>query len=105
MIIVLKPRLEDPAATVSEVTRVAARFAGIEVRPYTFHGTQQEVTEVHLIGVTAEVPTDLFEGLPGVLRVVRVSTRDRLLGRHDDHTESVGFEYNGVPSDDRTLNV
>jgi 3-deoxy-7-phosphoheptulonate synthase len=105
MIIVLKPRLEDPAATVSEVTRVAERFAGIEVRPYTFRGTQQEVTEVHLIGVTADVPTDLFESLPGVLRVVRVSTRYRLLGRHDDHTESVGFEYNGVRFDDRTLNV
>jgi 3-deoxy-7-phosphoheptulonate synthase len=105
MIIVLKPRLEDPAATAREVARVAARFPGIEVRPYTYHGTQVELTEVHLIGVTAAVPTEAFESLPGVLRVVRVSTRYRLIGRHDDRTETAGFEYNGVRFDDRTLNV
>jgi 3-deoxy-7-phosphoheptulonate synthase len=105
MIIVLKPGETDPDATVREVARVAARFAGIEVRPYTYHGTLQEVTEVHLVGVTAAVPADAFESLPGVLRVVRVSTRYRLIGRHDDRLETAGFEYNGVRFDDRTLNV
>jgi 3-deoxy-7-phosphoheptulonate synthase len=105
MIIVLKPELEDTAATVREVARIAARFAAIEVRPYTYRGTQQELTEVHLVGSTAAVPTDVFEGLAGVLRVVRVSTRYRLIGRHDGHTETAGFEYNGVRFDDRTLNV
>ncbi|HYL06530.1 MAG TPA: 3-deoxy-7-phosphoheptulonate synthase, partial [Thermoanaerobaculia bacterium] len=105
MIVVLKPREEDPGATVREVTRVAARFPGIEVRPYTYQGSLFEVTEVHLVGPTAAVPADLFESLPGVLRVVRVSTRYRLIGRHDGETETAGFDYNGVRFDDRTLNV
>jgi 3-deoxy-7-phosphoheptulonate synthase len=55
--------------------------------------------------VTAAVPTDAFEHLPGVLRVVRVSTRYRLIGRHDDQVETAGFDYHGVRFDDRTLNV
>ncbi|HVR09187.1 MAG TPA: 3-deoxy-7-phosphoheptulonate synthase [Thermoanaerobaculia bacterium] len=105
MIVVLKPMEEDPGATVREVTRIAGRFAGIEVRPYTYRGTQHELTEIHLVGPTAAVPTDLFESLPGVLRVVRVSTRYRLIGRHDGGAETAGFDYNGVTFDDRTLNV
>jgi 3-deoxy-7-phosphoheptulonate synthase len=105
MIIVLKPDLEDPGATVREVAKIAARFAGIEVRPYSYRGMQDEVTEVHLIGSAAAVPVEAFEDVPGVLRVVRVSTRYRLIGRHDDRGETAGFEYNGVRFDDRTLNV
>jgi 3-deoxy-7-phosphoheptulonate synthase len=105
MIIVLKPHLEDPDATVREVAYIAARFAGIEVRPYSYRGVEHELTEVHLIGSAAVVPVEPFESIPGVLRVVRVSTRYRLIGRHDDHTETAGFEYNGVRFDDRTLSV
>ena len=104
MIIVLKSQLDDPEATLRQVTRVARRFGGIEVRPYTFRGTELEFTEVHLVGSTAGVPTDAFESLPGVLRVMRVSTRYRLIGRHEA-AGTAGFDYNGIRFDDRSLNV
>ena len=105
MIVVLDPDAEDPAATVREVVRAAERFAGIEARPYNYKGALHEFTEVHLIGLVAAVSTEVFESIPGVLRVVRVSTRYRLIGRRDDHAEGARFDYNGVHFDDRTLNV
>jgi len=40
-----------------------------------------------------------------VLRVVRVSTSYRLIGRHDDSLETVGFEYNGVLLDDSRVTL
>jgi len=57
------------------------------------------------VGPTAGVPTAAFESLPGVSRVVRVSTRYRLIGRHDPRTETVGFTYNGVRFDDAAVLV
>src|SRR5258708_8865823 len=105
MIVVLKPDAEDSAATVREIVRVAERFPGIEARVYTYKGAQHEFIEVHLIGLASAVPTDAFETIPGVWRVVRISTRYRLIGRRDDHTETTTFEYNGVRFDDRTVNL
>jgi 3-deoxy-7-phosphoheptulonate synthase len=105
MIVVLKPDAEDSAATVREIVRVAERFTGIEARVYSYKGAQHEFIEVHLIGLASAVPTAAFESIPGVWRVVRISTRYRLIGRRDDHAETTSFEYNGVHFDDRTLNV
>jgi 3-deoxy-7-phosphoheptulonate synthase len=105
MIVVLKPDAEELQPTLREVTRIAGRFPGVVARPYTYRGAQHEITEVHLIGPTASVPTDAFDGIPGVLRVVRVSARYRIIGRHDGLTETAGFEYNGVRFDDCRLNV
>ncbi len=104
MIIVLQPDLESYDAIVQTVVRVAARFEGLETRPYAHSGTGHTFTEIHLIGPTRGVPTKLFEEIPGVLRVVRVSTRYRLIGRHDA-TEAAGFEYNGVRFGDEQLTV
>ncbi len=63
------------------------------------------MTELHLIGPTAAVPTDVFEELPGVVRVVRVSAKYRLVGRHDPRFATVGFNYNGVAFDERQVHV
>lgn len=105
MIIMLQ--LDDSArdATVQAVLRTAERFPGVTARPFHFTGARHAFTEVHLIGPTASVPTEAFEVLPGVARVVRVSARYRLIGRHDPRAETAGFAYNGVTFDDRTLNV
>ena len=105
MIIVLAPDLADPEAAIAGVRAAAERHPGVTARPFRFAGTQHAFTEVHLVGPTATVPTDLFEALPGVLRVVRVSSRYRLIGRHDAATGTVGFTSRGVRIDDRTLHV
>ena len=96
MIIVLKSDLETPSDVIDAVTSMALRYEGVSAQPYSYSGQRHTVTEVHLVGSTRAIPTGPFEGLPGVLRVVRVSARYRLIGRHDSEAESLGFDYNGV---------
>lgn len=108
MIITLEPGA--PKDIVDAVLRVASRFKDVQPKTHVFTGTTHTVTEVHLLGTTQTVPTSTFEDLPGVRRVVRVSTKYRLIGRHG-RSETPGFEYNfgfnynGVRFDDATLNV
>ena len=104
MIIVLQPDRDDLEAIVQTVVQVAARFEGVETRPYAHTGTGHTFTEIHLVGPTRGVPTRVFEEIPGVLRVVRVSIRYRLVGRHHE-TEAAGFEYNGVRFGDEGLTI
>ncbi len=103
MIIFFDPEAGESAVAAAE--QLAARYPGITPRRFEYQGRESTFTEVHLIGSTAGVPTDVFENLEGVRRVVRVSTRYRLIGRHDNLTESWGFTYNGVRFDDRTVRL
>ena len=105
MIIVLDPAVDDAEELVRSITTLAERYEGLEAQPKQFTGASHSFTEVHLVGPTREIPAELFENLPGVLRVVRVSSRYRLIGRHDPRAESAGFEYNGVKFDDRTVHL
>jgi 3-deoxy-7-phosphoheptulonate synthase len=103
MVITLEPGA-DPSV-IAMIERIAKRFKGVTTRTYEFKGATENVTEVHLIGSTTTVPIEVFEVIPGVRRVVRVSSKYRVIGRHGGHTESVGFEYNGVRFDDRSVNL
>ncbi len=105
MIIVLRSDLESPGETIAAVESVAARYEGVTARAYSYSGRRHVVTEVHLVGSTRAVPTEPFEAIPGVLRVVRVSARYRLIGRHDSEDEPLGFEYNGVSFGADRLNL
>jgi len=105
MIVILEPDLADRQAAVAAIAAVAARFPGVAVRPYEFTGERHSFTEVHLIGSTAGVPTAAFEDVAGVRQVVRVSSKYRLIGRHDPNHETAGFEYNGVRIDDRRVHL
>lgn len=105
MIVILEPDLADRRAAVDGVAAAAARFPGVEARPFEFSGTEHTFTEVHLVGSTAHVPADAFEGLPGVRRVVRVSARYRLIGRHDPGHATIGFEANGVRFDEQSVHL
>ena len=87
------------------VEQLALRHEGITPRRHAFEGSRETITEIHLIGQTRQVPTEVFEAIPGVLRVVRVSTKYRLIGRHDNVVETSGFEYCGVKFDDSSVNV
>jgi 3-deoxy-7-phosphoheptulonate synthase len=105
MIIMLQPDTADRDEAVQAIVQVAERYPGISARAFHFKGAKHEFTEVHLIGSTATVPIEAFEGLRGVMRVVRVSTKYRLIGRHDPRSEIVGFTYNGVRFDEKTVHV
>ncbi len=103
MIITLAP---DAGADVEKaVERLALRHEGITPRRHAFEGSRETITEIHLVGQTRQVPTEVFEAIPGVLRVVRVSTKYRLIGRHDNVVETSGFEYCGVKFDDSSVNI
>lgn len=105
MIIILQPDLTDADATIASVASTAGRYEGVHATPFRFEGERHAFCEVHLIGQTAGVPTDAFAALPGVLRVVRVSSRYRLIGRHHDDQAAVGFTYNGVTIDQSRVHL
>ncbi len=90
---------------VVSASQIASRFEGITPRRYDYDGSLQTVTELHLLGATEAVPTEVFQSLPGVRKVVRISARYRLVGRHDPSVESPGFKYNGVNFDDRGVKI
>jgi 3-deoxy-7-phosphoheptulonate synthase len=103
MVITLEP--DAPAAVADSVLRVAARYPGVKTAKHEFRGSDVTITEIHLLGSTRTVPTEPFESLPGVRRAVRVSTKYRLIGRHDPGEGTPGFEYNGVRFDEHRVHV
>jgi 3-deoxy-7-phosphoheptulonate synthase len=102
MIITLEP--DAPESVIASVLRLSERYEGVSARKYEFRGASTSITEIHLIGSTRAVPTDVFEELPGVLKAVRVSVKYRLIGRHSN-AETPGFEYNGVRFDERSVKL
>ena len=101
MIITLKANASELA--IERVIAAAARFDDVTAKPYTFEGRKGSAAEVHLLGDTAEVPESAFRHLPEVRRVVRISERYRLIGRHGQKDVQSGFDYNGVHFDDSQL--
>lgn len=86
-----------PASVIQAVCDLATRYPGITPKKHVFEGAGETVVEIHLVGPTRQIPTEPFEALNGVRRVVRVSTKYRVIGRHGDgRAEVEGFEYNGL---------
>ncbi len=103
MVITLEPGADQ--ALIDRVCRLAERYEGVSPRVHTFEGASLAITEVHLVGKTTHlVPTDTFASLPGVRSALRVSTRYRLIGRHDA-AATPGFVYNDVAFGDEHLNI
>lgn len=98
MIVTLKANA--PLEAVEFVVEQAKRFPGVTPRVHRFDGQGGCVVEVHLIGDTQKVPDALFAGLPAVRRVVRVSHKYRVIGRHGRGDAEVGFSYNGLRFDE-----
>ncbi len=106
MIIMLEP--DAPAAVTDALLTLVARYPGVTPKRHVFQGESHTITEIHLVGsgdITRNIPTEVFEQVPGVKRVIRVSTKYRLIGRHGRREERAGFTYNGVRIDDQQVNV
>ncbi len=99
MIIILKPGFEESDPEYRALLGHLEAKPNIEVRRHQERGVQQTVTELYLIGDTAGIDADEIAGEPAVERVVRVSDRYRLLGRHKGQLEATGFEYQGLRFD------
>lgn len=105
MIIILKPDVQRESTEVAQVLDLAGRYPGVEARVHVIEGSSRSLMEIYLIGSTAEVPSDPFQELDGVERVVRVSEKYRIIGRHKGQVESEGFQYQGITFDQHTLHV
>ncbi|MEO6575525.1 MAG: 3-deoxy-7-phosphoheptulonate synthase [Polyangiaceae bacterium] len=105
MIIILKPDVLPDGPEVREILTQAARYPNIATKVHTYRGQTHSLTEVHLIGETKVVPAEHFAERPYVVRVVRVSEKYRLLGRHGGEVDAIGFEYRGVRFGQDTLNL
>jgi 3-deoxy-7-phosphoheptulonate synthase len=103
MIILLEPDSGDEV--LASVLRHAAKYPGIQTLKHVIRGAAHTVSEVHLLGDTKSIPTEGFEQIQGVRRVVRVAAKYRIIGRHGVAAESVGFEYNGVRFDEKQVHL
>lgn len=96
MIVILRAGVRPDGPEIEELIAEARKYEGIEARVHAHSGAEQELVEVHLVGATQTIPSRGFSERPYVVRVVRVSERYRLLGRHDESLEAYGFSYKGV---------
>lgn len=96
MIILLKADVDPLSAEVEQVIAEVQKFPGVHAEKIVMQGATRRLVEVHLIGPTAAVPVDAFNGFSVVERVVRVSERYRTIGRHKGQAPSFHFEHNGI---------
>jgi 3-deoxy-7-phosphoheptulonate synthase len=103
MIVLLEPDSGDEV--VAAVVKHASNYPGIQTRKHVIRGAEHTVSEVYILGDTKGIPTEGFEQIQGVRRVVRVAAKYRIIGRHGVAAESVGFEYNGVRFDEKQVHL
>jgi 3-deoxy-7-phosphoheptulonate synthase len=96
MIIVMKADVLPGSEEVARVVRLAERFPGVSTEVRHIQGATRVLTEIYLLGPTAQLPQEPFEEFPAVEKVIRIRERYRAIGRHEGQAEAVGFEYNGV---------
>jgi 3-deoxy-7-phosphoheptulonate synthase len=105
VIIILRPDVLPDGPEVQSLLAQASQYPNIATKVHSYRGETHVLTEVHLIGQTKVVPIEPFAQHGFVVRVVRVSEKYRLLGRHDGQVEGVGFEYRGIRFAQDTFNV
>lgn len=96
MIIIMKQDIDPAGQEVAKIFNFLSHFPDIKTMTSGVRGTSRMVTEIYLIGPTHNVPQDAIERLPGVEKVVRVSSKYRLIGNHGGQLDELGFEYNGL---------
>lgn len=105
MIIILHPDSQPDGPEMRGVMDYLGNRPWISPKVHQVTGTQQVLTEIYLVGDTAQLDKTEVESLPGVERVVRVSREYAVLGRHSDDSRAYGFTYNGVRFDQDSLHV
>jgi 3-deoxy-7-phosphoheptulonate synthase len=104
MIVIFRPDIDPQGPEVSGLLTHLQHYSGVSGDVHSVRGATRTLTEVYLIGRTDTVSREAVEQLPGVERVVRISEKYRLIGRHGN-AEAVGFVYNGVTFDQDSCHV
>ena len=105
MILILNPNVDEQSEAYRQLLAHLASMEGIQTRVHAERGSEQQLTEIYLIGNTKALDIEDMQSLPCVERVVRVSEEYRILGRHKDEQRDTHFEYNGVRFGQDTLHV
>ncbi len=105
MILILKESVDKDSHELKRIYEFLENFPGLNIRIVELTGETRTVREVHLIGPTHNVPEEILSSMPGVEKVVRVSTKYRQIGRHDVKFVPIGFTYNGIKFDQDGLNI
>lgn len=96
MIIILKPDVDPSGVEIQNILGYLRQFPDIKTQISGVRGTSRVVTEIYLIGPTHDIPSEILEKMPGVERVVRVSSKYRQIGRHGGQLGELGFVYQGL---------
>jgi 3-deoxy-7-phosphoheptulonate synthase len=104
MIIVMKADILPESPEVQEVIRMAERYPDVHAEVRTIQGATRLLTEIYLLGSTAQMPQEPFEEFPAVEKTIRIRERYRSIGRHDG-AEAFGFEYRGIRFSQDTFHV
>lgn len=96
MIIILKQTVAADSSEMDQLRAVAARYPDVQLSLHNVPGSLQTISEVYVFGPTRQVPTETFDELSFVQKVFRVSSTYRIIGRHEGHAPTVGFEYRGL---------
>src|ERR1039457_5451861 len=101
MLILFNPEIASEGPEVKRLLSHVEQYPGITAQVHSVKGAIRSLTEVYLIGPTDTVSKDSIESLPGVERVVRISEKYRLLGRHRGQVDPDGFVSHGrrLPQD------
>ncbi len=105
MIIILKPGIGPDSTEMSQIMNYVHQFPDIKPRISDVKGAIRIITEVYLIGPTHDIPSETLERMPGVEKVIRVSNKYRLIGRHGGQLGQIGFEYNGIAFNQDCLHI
>jgi len=105
MILILTPNIDPESEVYEHLMAHLSRLQNIRLSVHRVQGTEQALTEIHLIGNTAAVSLEEMRSLPGVERAVRVSEEYRVIGRHRGDGRPAHFDYQGVRFGQDTLNV
>lgn len=105
MIVILKPNISKEGPEVQRIKDFIANFPKVTIKLIEIEGETRTVCELHLIGNTQNIPQEVLESMPGVEKVVRVSTKYRQIGRLDIDVVPIGFEYQGLRFDQDSLHI
>ncbi len=105
MIIILKPDVDPGGPEMNKIVEYVSQFPDVKTRISGIRGASRVVTEIYLIGSTHDIPTEVIERMPGVEKVVRVSSKYRQIGRHGGQLDQIGFEYNSITFNQDCLHI
>ncbi len=105
MIVIMSSDVIPDGPEVKQVLENVASYEGLMAQVHVVQGTTRALTEIYLIGQTLQVPDKPLSEFPGVERVVRISEKYKLIGRHQGEMGPLEMQYNGVDFEQGSFHV